>query len=224
MNETISEQIELVGDNHFTNGAETPLRKDAFDKSDDEKIRAIQHHFQKIMEELGLDLTDDSLAGTPYRVAKMYVSELFYGLNPVKRPVLSTFENKYNYEKMLVEQNITINSSCEHHFLPITGYAHVAYIPKDRVIGLSKINRLVNYYAHRPQVQERLCLQILQDLQQALQTESVMVVIVAKHLCMSSRGIKDQSSFTTTIEFGGAFNAAETRTEFFNCLQTDVVA
>ncbi len=162
------EKLEFVGDSHIGTSVETPLRSNAFDKSDEEKVENIQQYFEKIMLELGLDLTDDSLSGTPYRVAKMYVKELFYGLNPQNKPKLSIFDNKYGYKKMLVEQNITIDSSCEHHFLPITGYAHVGYLPKEKVIGLSKINRLVDYYAHRPQVQERLCLQILKDLQEAL--------------------------------------------------------
>lgn len=212
------EQIEIVGDNHFSSSIETPLRTDAFAKSDDEKIESIQHHFSKIMEELGLDLTDDSLSGTPYRFAKMYVKELFYGLNPKNKPKLSVFENKYEYKKMLIEQNITIDSSCEHHFLPIVGYAHVAYIPQKKVIGLSKINRLVDYYARRPQVQERLVLQILNDLQEALGTEDVIVSVTAKHLCVSSRGIKDQSSFTTTLEYGGRFSETDIRNEFLKII------
>ncbi|SEC43828.1 GTP cyclohydrolase I [Maribacter dokdonensis] len=212
------EQIEIVGDNHFSSSIETPLRPNAFDKSDDEKIQSIQHHFSKIMEELGLDLTDDSLSGTPYRFAKMYVKELFYGLNPKNKPKLSVFENKYEYKKMLIEQNITIDSSCEHHFLPIVGYAHVAYIPQKKVIGLSKINRLVDYYARRPQVQERLVLQILNDLQEALGTEDVIVSVTAKHLCVSSRGIKDQSSFTTTLEYGGSFSKTDIRNEFLKII------
>ncbi len=211
-------EIELIGDAHISSNTETPLRDDAFEKSDDEKIKNIQYHFSEIMNELGLDLTDDSLSGTPYRVAKMYVKELFYGLNPKNRPKTSTFENKYKYQKILVEQNITIDSSCEHHFLPIVGTAHVGYIPKDSVIGLSKINRLVDYYAHRPQVQERLCLQILEDLQQTLQTEDVIVVVNAKHMCVSSRGIKDKGSFTTTIEFGGQFLEPSLRNEFFGII------
>ena len=212
------EEIEVIGDEHFSSNVETPLRHDAFVKSDDKKIENIKTYFQLIMEELGLDLTDDSLSGTPYRVAKMYVKELFHGLNPKNKPRISTFENKYGYGKMLIEQNISIDSSCEHHFLPITGYAHVAYIPNDRVIGLSKINRLVQYYAHRPQVQERLCLQIIKDLQNALGTNSVIVMITAKHLCVSSRGIKDKSSFTTTVEYGGEFTEKSRRNEFYNCL------
>lgn len=211
--------IETLGDNHIATSVDTPLRKNAFLKSDDEKISVIQHHFKKIMEELGLDLTDDSLSGTPYRVAKMYVKELFYGLDPKNKPKLSVFENKYAYKKMLVEQNITIDSSCEHHFLPITGFAHIAYVPKNKVIGLSKINRLVDYYAHRPQVQERLSLQILKDLQNTLETQDVIVMVTAKHLCVSSRGIKDKSSFTTTLEYGGCFVDEQTRNDFFKIIR-----
>ena len=222
MNGKIIEEIENIGNMHVSTNTETPLRKDAFLRSDEKKIETIQQYFLKIMEELGLDLTDDSLSGTPYRVAKMYVQELFYGLNPKHKPTLATFENKFGYRKMLVKQNITIDSTCEHHFLPITGTAHVAYIPEDRIIGLSKINRLVSYHAHRPQVQERLCMQIKKDLQQALNIESVMVVISAKHLCVTSRGIKDKSSYTTTIEYGGEFNNVETRNEFFNCLHENI--
>ena len=209
-------QIELIGDNHISTNIKTPMLDSAFEKSDEEKIKNIEKHFADIMTELGLDLSDDSLAGTPYRVAKMYVKELFYGLNPANKPKLSTFDNKYGYQKMLIEQNINIDSACEHHFLPMTGHAHVAYIPKEKVVGLSKINRLVDYYAHRPQVQERLSLQILEDLQNALETEDVIVMIEAKHLCVSSRGIKDKSSFTTTLEFGGCFKDKDMREEFLS--------
>ena len=216
------EHIELIGDNHISSNVDTPLLKNAFEKSDEEKISKIQTHFSNIMEELGLDLSDDSLSGTPYRFAKMYVKELFYGLNPKNRPKLSTFENKYGYNKMLIEQNINIDSSCEHHFLPIVGQAHIGYIPKKKVIGLSKINRLVDYYAHRPQVQERLCIQILKDLQETLETKDVIIVINAKHMCVSSRGIKDKSSFTTTIEFGGCFEELEYRNSFFDSLKLKV--
>ena len=212
------EQLELIGDNHISTNVETPLRDDAFVKSDQQKIEAIQKYFAKIMEELGLDLTDDSLSGTPYRFAKMYVKELFYGLDPSKKPKISTFNNKYGYKKMLIEQNINIDSACEHHFLPIVGHAHIAYVPNKKVIGLSKINRLVDYYSHRPQVQERLCLQILKDLQQSLETDDVIVVINAKHLCVSSRGIKDKNSFTTTTEYGGVFEDINYRNEFFGSL------
>ena len=217
------EQIEIIGDNHISSSVETPLRSDAFDKSDDEKIKNIQYHFGKIMDELGLDLTDDSLSGTPYRFAKMYVKELFYGLNPKNKPKISTFKNKYGYKKMLVEQNITVDSSCEHHFLPITGHAHIAYIPKNKVIGLSKINRLVDYYGHRPQVQERMSLQVLRDLQNALDTDDVIIMITAKHLCVSSRGIKDKDSFTTTIEYGGCFDQKSYRDEFLNIVNNQNV-
>ena len=215
---TNKEAITVLGNNHISTNVKTPLRADAFEKSDDEKIKNIQHHFKKIMHELGLDLSDDSLSGTPYRVAKMYVKELFYGLNPANKPKLSIFENKYGYKKMLVEQNITIDSACEHHFLPIVGFAHVAYIPKDKVIGLSKINRLVDYYSRRPQVQERLVLQILNDLQNVLDTKDVIVSVTAKHLCVSSRGIKDQNSFTTTLEYGGCFSETTTRNEFLKII------
>ena len=216
-------QIDLIGNNHMATSVQTPMREDAFENSDADKIKNIQFHFSKIMEELGLDLSDESLSGTPYRFAKMYIKELFYGLNPKNRPIISTFPNTYNYQRILVEQDIAIDSSCEHHFLPIVGKAHVGYIPKDKVIGLSKINRLVDYYSHRPQVQERLCLQILEDLQEILDTQDVIVVINAKHLCVSSRGIKDKESFTTTLDFGGVFNDVEKRTEFFNLLKKSTV-
>ena len=211
-------QIELLGDNHIATSVKTPMRVDAFDRSDEEKIENIQSHFHKIMEELGLDLNDESLAGTPYRFAKMYVKELFYGLNPDNKPKISTFPNTYGYQRMLVEQEINIDSSCEHHFLPIVGKAHVGYIPKDKVVGLSKINRLVDYYSHRPQVQERLCLQILKDLQEILDTDDVIVMVHAKHLCVSSRGIRDKESFTTTLEYGGKFKEDKYREEFLSLL------
>ncbi|MEM6892158.1 MAG: GTP cyclohydrolase I FolE [Bacteroidota bacterium] len=210
--------LESIGDNHIATSVETPLREDAFVRTDDEKVETIKFHFKKIMEELGLDLTDESLSGTPYRFAKMYVKELFYGLNPENKPKISTFPNTYGYHQILVEQDINIDSSCEHHFLPIVGKAHVGYIPKDKVVGLSKINRLVDYYAHRPQVQERLSLQVFEDLKNILETEDVIVMVHAKHLCVSSRGIKDKESFTTTMEYGGVFNSVEKRTEFFNLL------
>lgn len=213
-------EIENMGDNHISSNIETPFHKDAFKKSDDEKIKVIEKHFGKIMHELGLDLEDDSLSGTPYRFAKMYVKELFYGLNPKNKPRLSTFDNKYGYKKMLVEQNINIDSACEHHFLPMIGFAHIAYIPNKKVIGLSKINRLVDYYAHRPQVQERLSLQILEDLQNALDTKDVIVMISAKHMCVSSRGIKDKNSFTTTVEYGGAFEKEKNREDFFKIINS----
>jgi len=211
--------IETIGDNHIATSIKTPMRADAFEHTDEEKIKNIQLYFSKIMEELGLDLTDESLSGTPYRFAKMYIKELFYGLDPRNKPKISTFPNTYGYQRMLVEQDITIDSSCEHHFLPIVGKAHVGYIPKDKIVGLSKINRLVDYYAHRPQVQERLCLQILKDLQDILETEDVIVIVNAKHLCVSSRGIKDKESFTTTIDYGGVFANDDKRTEFLNLIK-----
>jgi len=217
------QDIEIIGDNHISSSVETPMLSNAFNTSDDEKIKTIQHHFGKIMETLGLDLSDDSLSSTPYRFAKMYVKELYYGLNPNNKPKMSVFDNKYGYKKMLVEQNITIDSSCEHHFLPIIGHAHIAYIPKEKVIGLSKINRLVDYYAHRPQVQERLSLQILKDLQNILETKDVIVMICAKHLCVSSRGIKDKDSFTTTIEYDGSFEEKIYREEFLNIINNQKI-
>jgi len=204
-----------LGDNHIGTKTDTPMLPDAFETSDSEKIKNIQFHFSQIMKELGLDLRDESLSGTPYRYAKMYVEELFYGLNPANKPRLSTFPNKYGYQKLLVERDIVVDSSCEHHFLPICGFAHIGYIPNDKVIGLSKLNRLVDYYSHRPQVQERLCMQIHRDLVETLETQDVIVAISAKHLCVSSRGIQDKSSSTTTVEFSGAFEDIRSRKEFF---------
>jgi GTP cyclohydrolase I len=212
------ERFEITGDNHIGTAIETPLRKDAFEKSDNEKIAIIQEHYKGIMETLGLDLDDDSLSGTPYRVAKMYVKELFSGLDPRNKPSLSVFDNKYEYNKMLVESDISFNSACEHHFLPIIGKAHVGYISSGKVIGLSKINRVVQYYGRRPQVQERMTMQIFNELKSALQTEDVIVVVVAEHLCVSSRGVNDLSSKTTTIEFGGQFKDAQIRNDFFKLI------
>jgi len=204
-----------LGDNHIGTNTDTPMLPDAFETPDSEKIKNIQFHFSQIMKELGLDLRDESLSGTPYRYAKMYVEELFYGLNPANKPRLSTFPNKYGYQKLLVERDIVVDSSCEHHFLPICGFAHIGYIPNDKVIGLSKLNRLVDYYSHRPQVQERLCMQIHRDLVETLETQDVIVAISAKHLCVSSRGIQDKSSSTTTVEFSGVFEDIRSRKEFF---------
>jgi GTP cyclohydrolase I len=187
----------------------TPLRHDAFLLSDDEKVELITEKFAEIMQILGLDLTDDSLKDTPKRVAKMYVKEIFEGLNPNKLPKLSLFENKYGYHQILLQKNIHFTSTCEHHFLPIVGKAHVAYIPKDKVVGLSKLNRVVKYFAKRPQVQERLTLQIAEYLQTALNTEDVAVIIDAEHYCIISRGIEDQESSTVTSEFRGKFQDME---------------
>ena len=210
-----TKKIELIGDNHELFSLETPLRDDAFVKSNDEKIKNIEKHFTKIVDELGLDLNDDSISGTPYRVAKMYVKEIFSGLDPENKPKISLFDNKYNYNKMLIEKNINLNSTCEHHFLPITGKAHVSYISSGKVIGLSKLNRIVQYYSHRPQVQERLTKQIYDELKNVLDTDSVMVVIEAKHMCVSSRGIKDYTSSTVTEMYGGDFNIYNKRDEFY---------
>ena len=212
--EELLKEIEELGNDHVMTSIATPLREDAFDLTDAEKIELIQGYFEKIMHTLGLDLTDDSLRGTPKRVAKLYVNELFKGLNEKHKPSMSTFENKYQYNQILVEKNITLYSNCEHHFLPIVGKAHVAYIPNDKVIGLSKINRIVDYYARRPQVQERLALQILNEMQQSLGTEDVAVYIDAEHMCVSSRGASDQSSSTVTVEYGGKFNEETTKKEF----------
>lgn len=195
---------------------ETPLRADAFDMDDSQKIEIIAKHFREIMQTLGLDLTDDSLKGTPNRVAKMYVKEIFSGLNPENKPTARLFENKYQYQEMLVEKDITFYSNCEHHFVPIIGRAHVAYISSGKVIGLSKINRIVQYYAKRPQVQERLTVQIANELKTVLNTEHVGVVIDASHLCVSSRGVNDTNSTTGTAHFSGKFKEEKTRAEFLN--------
>jgi len=209
---------ELNGDSHVMTSRETPLREDAFVKSDKEKINNIEKLFAGIMDELGLDLTDDSLKGTPYRVAKMYVTELFHGLNPENKPSLSVFDNKYQYDKMLVEKDITFSSACEHHFLPIVGKAHIAYISSGKVIGLSKMNRIVEYYGRRPQVQERMTLQIFKELTDALQTDDVIVVVEAEHTCVSTRGVNDKTSRTTTLEYGGRFEKETLRNEFYQLI------
>ena len=218
---TEKEIFEIIGDEHQMSSAETPLRPDAFVKSDAQKKAVIEKHFQIIMEELGLDMTDDSLRGTPHRVAKMFVEEIFSGLDPKNKPKLSVFDNSYHYDKMLVEANITFNSTCEHHFLPIIGKAHIGYVSSGKVIGLSKLNRIVDYYARRPQVQERMIMQIFNELKSALQTENVIIVVEATHLCVSSRGIKDESSYTSTLQYGGIFNEKENRNDFFNMLKTE---
>ncbi len=211
--------IEDIGDDHIATSAKTPLRKDAFELSDDEKIKAIEKDIYNVMHTLGLDLTDDSLKGTPKRVAKAFVKELFAGLNPKNKPKMSTFDNNYKYGEMLVEKNITVYSTCEHHLLPIVGRAHVAYISNGKVIGLSKINRIVDYFAKRPQVQERLTMQIVQELQKAMDTQDVACVIDAKHLCVNSRGIRDIASSTVTAEFGGKFKEEAVKQEFLNYIQ-----
>ncbi len=208
--------LDDFAEDHFGTSYDTPLRPDAFELDDKQKIEIIESHFREIMTTLGLDLTDDSLKGTPARVAKMYVKEIFSGLNPANKPVARLFENKYNYQEMLVEKDITFYSNCEHHFVPIIGKAHVAYISSGKVIGLSKINRIVQYFAKRPQVQERLTVQIANELKKALKTEDVGVVIDATHLCVSSRGIGDTNSSTGTANFSGRFNEEKVRSEFLN--------
>jgi GTP cyclohydrolase I len=208
-----------MGDEHKASSVDTPLRSDAFDKTDDQKIAAIEPHFKAIMEILGMDLRDDSLRGTPLRVAKMYVKELFQGLNPANMPSMTLFENKFQYNEMLVEKNINFYTNCEHHFVPFFGKAHVAYISSGKVIGLSKLNRLVEYFSKRPQVQERLTMQIGKALQTVLQTQDVAVMMDAKHLCVSSRGVKDDSSNTITSFFGGKFQEENTKLEFLKYIE-----
>lgn len=208
-----------MGDEHISTNMETPMKKDAFKLSDSEKMVKIEQHFREIMETLGLDLTDDSLKGTPKRVAKMYIQEIFSGLNPANKPKIALFENKYRYNQMLVEKDITFYSNCEHHFVPIIGKAHVAYISNGKVIGLSKLNRVVQYFAKRPQVQERLTMQIGKELQSILQTEDVAVLIDARHLCVSSRGVQDISSATVTSFYGGKFETETTRQEFLKYIE-----
>ena len=210
--------FEEIGDDHLYTGIETPMKPNAFAISDEEKKKKITSLFAEIMDVMGLDLTDDSLRGTPNRVAKMYIDEIFSGLNPANKPKVALFDNKYQYNQMLVEKNITFYSNCEHHFVPIIGKAHVAYISSGKVIGLSKLNRIVQYFAKRPQVQERLTNQIAEELKAVLQTEDVAVIIDAKHLCVSSRGIKDETSATVTSYFGGAFNTPEKIAELQNTL------
>lgn len=211
--------IDEMGDEHVSTSIDTPLRADAFDLSDEEKIDQISQHFGQIMDILGLDRTDDSLQGTPRRVAKMYVKEIFSGLNPANFPDIKLFENKYKYQQMLVEKNILFYSNCEHHFVPIIGKAHVAYISSGKVIGLSKINRIVQHFAKRPQVQERLTVQIAEALRKALETDDVAVVIDATHLCVSSRGVKDVNSSTVTSHFSGQFNEEARKTEFLKYIE-----
>ena len=219
-NKDLISTYEEMGDEHILTSLETPMRPGAFDLTDEEKIAKIATHFEQIMDILGLDLTDDSLRGTPHRVAKMYVQEIFSGLNPGYKPAAALFENKYQYNQMLVEKNILVQSTCEHHFLPIYGRCHVAYISNGYVIGLSKINRIVQYFAKRPQVQERLTMQILNELKRVLKSEDVAIYIDAKHMCVSSRGIKDTSSSTVTSAYSGKFEEDSTKKEFLATIQT----
>ena len=210
-----------MGDQHVMTSIETPMREDAFLLSDEEKIAQIEDKFRDIMNIMGLDLTDDSLQGTPHRVAKMYVKEIFSGLNPANKPAVKLFENKYQYKEMLVERNITFYSNCEHHFVPIIGKAHVAYISNGKVIGLSKLNRIVQFFAKRPQVQERLTIQIAEELKRVMETDDVAVLIDAVHLCVSSRGVQDFNSATVTSSYSGAFNNEATRNEFLKYVNLD---
>lgn len=205
--------VEEIGDEHIGTSYDTPLKEGAFDMDDNLKMDLIEDKFRDIMEIMGLDLTDDSLSGTPRRVAKMYIQEIFSGLNPSNKPKVALFENKYQYNEMLVEKDITFYSNCEHHFVPIIGKAHVAYISSGKVIGLSKINRIVNYYAKRPQVQERLTVQIANELKSILETDDVAVIIDAEHLCVSSRGVQDVNSSTVTAQFEGKFKEEGTKNE-----------
>jgi len=216
MDSLLKDKAEEIGENHAPTSLVTPLREDAFDLSDDEKIEIIGNHFEKIMHTLGLDMSDESLDGTPYRVAKMYVKEIFQGLNPANKPVARKFGNKYAYHDMVVEKNINVTSFCEHHFLPFIGKAHVAYISSGKVIGLSKINRIVDYFSRRPQVQERLTLQIADELKKAIDTEDVAVFLECKHLCVSTRGIQDRESSTVTTEFSGAFRNEKEQQRFID--------
>lgn len=208
------ELTQEVGDNHVSTSLDTPMKENAHAISDQEKIDKIAEHFAYIMDTLGLDLSDDSLRGTPMRVAKMYVDEVFSGLNPKNKPAIKLFENKYGYNEMLVEKDIKVHSFCEHHFVPIIGKAHVAYINSGKVVGLSKLNRIVDYFSKRPQVQERLTVQIANELKKALQTEDVAVIVDAKHMCVSLRGIEDVTSTTLTSSYNGAFKNADKKEEF----------
>ncbi len=217
----VTERLDEMGDQHQGSSKETPLRTDAFEMSNTEKILLIEKKIQDVLHILGMDLTDDSLKGTPRRVAKMFVNETFSGLHPDNKPESSTFENKYKYGEMLVEKNITLYSTCEHHLLPIVGKAHVAYISNGTVVGLSKMNRIVEYFGKRPQVQERLTLQIVEELQKILNTQDVACVIDAKHLCVNSRGISDISSSTVTSEFGGRFKENEVKREFLDYIKLE---
>ena len=210
--------IEEWGDLHVDTSIDTPMRDDAFEQTDGEKIAIIEKHFRQIMNTLGLDLTDDSLNGTPHRVAKMFVKEIFSGLNPANKPKMTVFDNKFGYDQILVEKNITLHSTCEHHFLPITGKAHVAYIPNGKVIGLSKLNRIVQYFGKRPQVQERLNMQIFSELCDALGTPDVAVIIDAEHACVSTRGVHDIGSSTVTAKYGGKFNDPKVREELWKMI------
>ena len=195
-------------------GVETPTFNVSMDRKD--KISEIEKSFSHIMQVLGLDLNDDSLMETPKRVAKMYVNEIFWGLDYDAFPKCTTVNNKMKYNEMVVERNVNVQSNCEHHFVVIDGLATVAYVPKDKVLGLSKINRIVEYFSKRPQIQERLTEQIFHTLQYILDTQDVAVLIDAQHYCVKSRGVEDTGSSTVTVRLGGGFkNHPEVRNEFY---------
>jgi len=217
----IPKDLSISDDDHCSSSSKTPLKKNAFKIPDIEKIKLIETKIRDILDILGMDLKDESISGTPKRVARMFINEIFSGINPINKPNTSTFDNSYKYGEMLVEKNITVNSTCEHHLLPIVGIAHVAYISNGKVVGLSKINRIVDYYSKRPQVQERLTLQIVQELQNILKTKDVACVIDAKHLCVNSRGIRDAQSSTVTSEFGGKFKEKEIKKEFLDYIKLE---
>ncbi|GAB4493745.1 MAG: GTP cyclohydrolase I FolE [Saprospiraceae bacterium] len=213
-----------LGDFHIATASDTPMRAHAFDLSESEKIERISNHFAEIMNLLGLDLHDDSLRGTPRRVAKMYVNEIFRGLNPANKPAVTTFENKYQYRRLVVERNIPLQSTCEHHFQPIFGVAHVAYIPNGRVVGLSKLNRIVDFFARRPQVQERLTMQIAEELKKVLKTDDVAVYIDARHMCVQARGVEHHGASTITAEYSGKFLSESTKQEFLMAVNSAMPA
>lgn len=217
--EVDDELLDLLGDQHLSSSLETPMRDDAFRLNDEEKVLKIAAHFREIMETLGLDLTDDSLQGTPMRVAKMYVKEIFSGLNPANKPEVRLFDNKYGYGQMLLEKDISFYSNCEHHFVPIFGKAHVAYFSTGQVVGLSKLNRIVQYYGRRPQVQERMTRQIAEEIRSSLNTPDVAVILDANHMCVCSRGVKDISSSTITAEYLGKFQDPNVKMEFLKYLE-----
>ena len=217
----ISKELSISDDDHFSSSSKTPLKKNAFKIPDIEKIKLIETKIRDILDILGMDLKDESISGTPKRVARMFINEIFSGINPINKPNTSTFDNNYKYGEMLVEKNITVNSTCEHHLLPIVGIAHVAYISNGKVVGLSKINRIVDYYSKRPQVQERLTLQIVQEFQNILKTKDVACVIDARHLCVNSRGVRDVQSSTVTSEFRGKFKEKEIKKEFLDYIKLE---
>lgn len=199
-------------------GVETPTKENHL--TDKEKMISIEKSFQSVMETLGLDLSDDSLKDTPARVATMFVNEIYWGLDINNFPKISTVENKMGYESMVIEKTINVQSNCEHHFIVIDGFATVAYIPNNKVLGLSKLNRIVEYFSKRPQIQERLTEQIFYALEYILETSDIAVIINAKHYCVKARGVEDINSETLTSKLGGRFKTdSSLRTEFFTMLK-----